>query len=114
LALWWPDKAAVLPIWATLWTDDTAGWQAALPRAGQALSKYAGQPTIPVKHIGGLLVTAHALAKTATTSSDRSSGVNIHGVRLPMNAGILEAAEFTQVIDELHGALKLSAETLFR
>lgn len=114
LALWWPDKAAVLPIWATLWTDDTAGWQAALPRAGQALSKYAGQPTIPVKHIGGLLVTAHALAKTATTSSDRSSGVNIHGVRLPMNAGILEGAEFAQVIDELHGALKLSAETLFR
>jgi hypothetical protein len=114
LALWWPDKAAVLPIWATLWTDGTAGWQAALPRAGQALSKYAGQPTIPVKHIGGLLVTAHALAKTATTSSDRSSGVNIHGVRLPMNAGILEGAEFAQVVEELHGALKLSAETLFR
>jgi hypothetical protein len=31
-----------------------------------------------------------------------------------MNAGILEGAEFAQVIDELHGALKLSAETLFR
>ncbi len=114
LALWWPEQAAVLPIWATLWTEDDASWQASLPRAGQAMSKYAGQPNIPVKRVGGLLVTAHSQARAGTSSTDRSSGVPIHGLRLPMNTGILDEAEFAQVIDSLHSTLKLSTESLFR
>lgn len=114
LALWWPDKAAVLPIWATLWTDDARRWQASLPRAGQALAKYAAQPNIPVKHISGLLVTAHAQADQAVALVDRSAGKTIHGLRLPMNIGLLETEAFAQVIASLHKSLQASAEALFR
>jgi hypothetical protein len=114
LALWWPDRSAILPIWATLWTDDASRWQASLPRAGQALAKYAAQPNIPVKHIGGLLVTAHAQADSAMTSADQSSGKTVHGLRMPMNTGLLEAEAFAQVISSLNKSLQASTEALFR
>lgn len=114
LALWWPDKAAVLPIWATLWTDEVSRWQASLSRAGQALAKYATQPNIPVKHLGGLLVTAHAQADRAVALVDRSAGKSIHGLRVPMHTGLLEAEAFAQVIAALHKSLQASTEVLFQ
>jgi hypothetical protein len=114
LALWWPDMAAVLPIWATLWTDEESRWQASLPRAGQALAKYAAQPNIPVKHIGGLLITAHAQAESATTDSDHSAGKTIHGLRLPMNTGLLDTKAFAQIVTTLNKSLQASTEALFR
>ena len=114
LALWWPDKAAVLPIWAPLWTDEVSRWQASLPRAGQALAKYAAQPNIPVKHLGGLLVTAHSQADRAATFVDQSAGKSVHGLRVPMHTGLLEAVAFAQVIAALHKSLQASTEALFR
>lgn len=114
LALWWPEKAAVLPIWATLWTDEASNWQVSLPRAGQALSKYATHPNIPVKRIGGLLVTAHSQANHAGAFADLSAGKSIHGLRVPMHTGLLEAEAFTQVISALNKSLQASTEALFR
>jgi hypothetical protein len=78
------------------------------------LAKYAAQPNIPVKHIGGLLVTAHAQADSAMTSADQSSGKTVHGLRMPMNTGLLEAEAFAQVISSLNKSLQASTEALFR
>lgn len=114
LALWWPDKAAVLPIWATLWTDSTDSWLASLPRAGRALARYATQPNIPVRHIGGLLITAHSLAEKGEVSEDKSTTKTVHGLRMPMHSGMLEAQEFAQVVESINGVLKASTEALFR
>lgn len=114
LALWWPDRSAILPIWATLWTDNASRWQDSLTRAGQALAKYAFQPNIPVKHIGGVLVTAHAEAEQAVDVVDRSAGKTIHGLRIPMKTGLLEAEAFAQVIASLQKTLQASTEVLFR
>jgi hypothetical protein len=114
LALWWPDKAAVLPIWATLWTDTTDSWLSSLPRAGRALARYATQPKIPVRHIGGLLITAHSLAEKGEFSSDKSPAKTVHGLRMPMHTGMLEAQEFAQVVESINGVIKASTEALFR
>ena len=114
LALWWPDKAAVLPIWATLWTDTTDTWLTSLPRAGRALVRYATQPNIPVRHIGGLLITAHSLAEKGEVSADKSAEKTVHGLRMPMHTGMLEAQEFAQVVESINGVLKASMEALFR
>jgi len=114
LALWWPDKAAVLPIWATLWTDSTDSWLSSLPRAGRALARYATQPKIPVRHIGGLLITAHSLAEKGELSADKSTANTVHGLRMPMHSGMLEAQEFAQVVESINGVLKASTGALFR
>jgi hypothetical protein len=114
LALWWPDKSAVLPIWATLWTRDSASWEATLPRAGEALGRYAAQSTSPIRHLGGLIITAHAATEKSAVSTDQSSGRTIHGIRYPMQAGLLDPTAFAQSIDTLNASLKLSSEALFR
>lgn len=114
LALWWPDKAVVLPIWATLWTDSTDRWQASLARAGKALTRYASQPDAPVKRIAGLLISAHSLAERAEVVTDKSSGNAIHALRLPMHSGMMEAQKFAQVVNSVNEALKESTEALFR
>lgn len=114
LALWWPDKAAVLPIWATLWTDESARWQASLPRAGKALAKYAGQPNTPLKHIGGLIITAHSQADRAVAIVDRSAGKTVQGLRMPMDVGTLGPQDFAEIIDSINRALRTSTEALFR
>ncbi len=114
LALWWPDRAAVLPIWATLWTAETDRWLASLPRASKALARYASQPNIPVKHIGGLLISAHSSAERGEMAMDKSAGKAIHGVRVPMHSGAMEAQAFDQVTASINEALKASTEGLFR
>jgi hypothetical protein len=113
-SLWWPEKSAILPIWATIWTDDTDTWQPCLQRAGQALARYASQPNTPLKRIGGLIITAHAQADCAAKDSDHSWGQFIHGLRLPMNAGMLQPSDFSQAIESLSESLKASTEALFR
>ncbi len=114
LALWWPDKAAVLPIWAALWTDNVESWKASLPRAGRALAQYASQPNVPVRQIGGLLFSAHSLTEKAELTTERSGGKTIHGLRMPMHAGMMDAHAFAQVIASINEALKASTEALFR
>jgi Domain of unknown function (DUF2357) len=113
-ALWWPEKSAILPIWATIWTDDTNTWQSSLPRAGQALVRYASQPNTALKHVGGLIITAHVQADRATMHSDHSSGKYIHGLRLPMSAGMLAPEDFSQVINLLGKSLIAATEVLLR
>jgi hypothetical protein len=114
LALWWPDKSAALPIWATLWTKDSASWEATLPRAGEALGRYATQSTSPIGHLGGLVITAHAAAEMSAVATDQSSGRTIHGIRYPMQAGLLDPKAFAESINTLISSLKLSTEALFR
>jgi hypothetical protein len=45
---------------------------------------------------------------------DKSAGKAVHGVRVPMHSGAMEAQAFAQVITTINGALKASMEALFR
>jgi hypothetical protein len=78
------------------------------------LARYATQPKIPVRHIGGLLITAHSLAEKGDFSADKSTANTVHGLRMPMHTGMLEAQEFAQVVESINGVLKASTEALFR
>jgi hypothetical protein len=104
----------VLPIWASLWTDTVESWKASLPRAGRALAQYASQPNIPVRQIGGLLFTAHSMAEKAELTTEKSAGKTIHGLRMPMHAGMMDAHAFAQVVTSINEALQASTEALFR
>jgi hypothetical protein len=45
---------------------------------------------------------------------DKSAGKAIHGVRVPMHSGAMEAQAFDQVTASINEALKASTEGLFR
>jgi hypothetical protein len=78
------------------------------------LGRYAAQSTSPIRHLGGLIITAHAATEKSAVSTDQSSGRTIHGIRYPMQAGLLDPTAFAQSIDTLIASLKLSSEALFR
>jgi hypothetical protein len=67
-----------------------------------------------VRQIGGLLISAHSLAEKAELTTEKSAGKTMHGLRMPMRAGMMDAQAFAQVIASTNEALKASTEALFR
>lgn len=114
LAIWWPEKSAIIPIWATLSTDTAMEWQASLLRASKALANYQAQSGDTVQRTAGLIITAHAETINPIISTDHSATKTTIGLRMPMHAGTLDAQNFAEVVKALSDSLKLSMDSLFK
>ena len=113
LALWWPERHAIVPIWSILWTGSDSDWESLLGRAASAIKRFGLQlknDGLPAQRIRGLVLGTSPTRNDFDLQTKGDADSTVVGIPFPMAIDTQDASKFGALIENLKTAIVLALE----
>lgn len=111
LALWWPEKEAIVAIWSVLWTGSDAMWGNQLSRAARAVSRFrAANSNLfnAASHISGIAIGTTVRGTDVELDEGQCENIRVTGLRMPMRVDAQDPMAFASIIKNLRAGIEMA------